>query len=303
MQYLAQRCARIAFLVELPVEAFLFPTKEVSTSGKRRAREMHPLTEDIFGTAQSAGAAIMAIYDTGFEAREKADGSALTDADGAAEALILKRLAAMAPDIPVLAEEAASAGNIPELGRRFFLVDPLDGTREFVNRTNEFTVNIALIEDGVPVLGVVVAPALDKAWIGSAGHGAKVIEVDGRAGTSRSEPKAITARSCPPTGRIAVASRSHRSAETEALMDALNVADFRPAGSSLKFCVVAEGAADVYPRLGRTMEWDTAAGQAVLEAAGGRVHELDGQTEGGPLRYGKKARGYDNPHFIAWGGE
>ncbi|WOI53665.1 3'(2'),5'-bisphosphate nucleotidase CysQ [Parvularcula sp. LCG005] len=248
-----------------------------------------------------AGKAIMDVYQGGFEAREKSDGSSVTDADEAGEAIIVAGLKAVHPDIPILAEEAASRGEMPELGSKFFLVDPLDGTKEFVNRTAEFTVNIALVENGRPVAGVVLAPALGKMWFGAIDTGAFVQEIDPATMVRTGVPQTITVRIKPENGLIAVASRSHRSAETESLLTKLGAEEFKPAGSSLKFCLVAEGQADVYPRLGRTMEWDTGAGQAVLEAAGGRVHELDGETEGGPLLYGKKERGYDNPHFIAWG--
>ena len=253
--------------------------------------------------AHRAGALIMSIYETDFAARQKADGSALTEADERAEALILDALRSAYPDVPVLAEEAAAAGDIPALGERFFLVDPLDGTREFVNRTGEFTVNIALVEDGVPVVGAVYAPAMSKMYAGAAGQGATVRDW----APDQDEAAAADAVRCetrprPEGGLTAVASRSHRSAETEAFLSDLGATDFEPAGSSLKFCLVATGQADVYPRLGRTMEWDTGAGQAVLEAAGGRVHALDESgRELGPLRYGKAERGYDNPHFIAWG--
>ena len=255
------------------------------------------MAEDLDGLAalaRRAGALIMEIYESGFEAREKADGSAVTEADEAAERLILAGLAELYPGTPVLAEEAAAAGEIPALGERFLLVDPLDGTREFVNRTGEFTVNIALIEEGRPKAGVVFAPALGALYAGEAGRGA-FVERDGARAP-------VAARPRPEGALIAVASRSHRSPETQSFLDDLGVTDFEPAGSSLKFCLVAEGRADVYPRLGRTMEWDTGAGQAVLEAAGGRVHALDESgREGEPLRYNKAARGYDNPHFIAWG--
>ncbi|MEM9422740.1 MAG: 3'(2'),5'-bisphosphate nucleotidase CysQ, partial [Pseudomonadota bacterium] len=166
----------------------------------------------------------------------------------------------------------------------------------------EFTVNIALVENGAPTAGIVLAPALNKVWFGMTGEGAFMQRIDGEKGAAEGAPTQIKARPRPKGGLVAVASRSHRSAETETLLTKLGVKDFKPAGSSLKFCLVAEGEADVYPRLGRTMEWDTAAGQAVLTAAGGHVHALDGQTETGPLAYGKADRGYDNPHFIAWGG-
>lgn len=258
--------------------------------------------DDLISIALAAGDKIMEIYNTDFDSGKKADGSAITEADDAAEKLILSRLADLYPDTPVLAEEGASRGEIPELGERFFLVDPLDGTKEFVNKTGEFTVNIALIEHGVPVGGVVLAPALGRLWAGTVSDGAFAETIAGSPLELKGDRAPIEARPCPEKGRIAVASRSHRSAETEALLTKLGAEDFKPAGSSLKFCLVAEGDADVYPRLGRTMEWDTAAGQAVLEAAGGRVHELNGEEEGAPLRYGKESRGYDNPHFIAWGG-
>ncbi|MEM6648952.1 MAG: 3'(2'),5'-bisphosphate nucleotidase CysQ [Pseudomonadota bacterium] len=249
-----------------------------------------------------AGKEIMDIYQTAFEAQEKADGSAVTEADVAGEKIICQGLQDHFPDIPILAEEAAANGQIPELGDQFFLVDPLDGTREFVNRTGEFTVNIALIENGHPVAGIVLAPASYKVWWGAKGVGAYCQEVAKDHQSVIGEPTRLSTRPRPEKDLIAVASRSHRSPETEDFLNRLGATDFRPAGSSLKFCLVAEGHADVYPRLGRTMEWDTGAGQAVLEAAGGHVHMLAGFEEEGPLLYGKKERGYDNPHFIAWGG-
>ncbi|WP_299327016.1 3'(2'),5'-bisphosphate nucleotidase CysQ [Parasphingopyxis sp.] len=252
--------------------------------------------------ALKGGAAIDAIYQTDFDAEAKGDGSPVTAADKEAEAVIEAGLKAAQPDIPILAEEAASEGRIPELGNRFFLVDPLDGTREFVSRNGEFTVNIALIDHGRPISGVVYAPAIKKLYYGASGEGAFYQEIaPGQPRTEAERPHEIEARSVFHKNLIAVASRSHRSPETEALLDKIGVKDFTPAGSSLKFCLVAQGSADVYPRLGRTMEWDTGAGQAVLEAAGGRVMMLDGETETGPLTYNKSERGFDNPHFIAWG--
>ncbi|WP_306251015.1 3'(2'),5'-bisphosphate nucleotidase CysQ [Parvularcula sp. IMCC14364] len=260
------------------------------------------LLEGMTRISLEAGKVISDIYQTNFGVDTKADGSAVTQADKLAEALILKGLAELAPDMPVLAEEAASEGNIPVLGNQFFLVDPLDGTREFVNRTGEFTVNIALIRDGRPVMGVVYAPGCDKLYSGSQDTGAWLrIVAPGQNMSEAGPAKEISARRVDTDNLIAVASRSHRSPETEELLTALGAKDFTPAGSSLKFCLVAEGIADVYPRLGRTMEWDTGAGQAVLEAAGGLVNALDGTDEAGPLTYGKVAREFDNPHFIAWG--
>ena len=253
------------------------------------------LIEALRALALEAGAAALSIYETDFAVAAKDDASPVTEADRLGEATILEGLARLAPHIPTLAEEAASEGNIPDLGREFFLVDPLDGTREFVNRTGEFTVNIALVRDGRPALGVVYAPAIGKLYAGIAGAGAAVTRVAGR---KAGQDAPIEARPVPARGLVAVASRSHRGPETDAYLSTLDVADFAAAGSSLKFCLIAEGLADVYPRLGRTMEWDTGAGQAVLEAAGGRVVVFGEDT---PLRYGKKERGFDNPHFIAWG--
>ncbi len=254
------------------------------------------LAHALSALALKAGAAALEIYGSDFDTETKGDASPVTEADRLGEEIILAGLKAFAPDIPVLAEESASNGDVPEdLGDQFFLVDPLDGTREFVNRTGEFTVNIALIEDGKAVYGVVYAPASNMLYAGGRG-GAWKAPVDENGVMGAAAP--ISVRAAPSTGLIAVASRSHRSAETDAYLKTLNVADFTAAGSSLKFCLVAEGAADVYPRFGRTMEWDTGAGQAVLEAAGGRVMA---HPENEPLAYGKKSRGYDNPHFIAWG--
>ncbi len=253
------------------------------------------LSEALCALAIKAGAAAMEIYAREVVAETKADKSPVTEADRLGEEIILAGLAAFAPDVPVLAEESASEGKIPELGDRFFLVDPLDGTKEFITRTGEFTVNIALVENGKPVFGVVYAPAINKLFVGGR-DGAWKAAVDAKGVISARE--VIRARKAPADGLIAVASRSHRSAETDDYLKTLNVADFTAAGSSLKFCLIAEGVADIYPRFGRTMEWDTGAGQAVLEAAGGRVIT---HPEGAPLAYNKKARGFDNPHFIAWG--
>jgi len=243
--------------------------------------------------AIEAGAKAMTIYAGNFVIDAKADTSPVTQADRLGEAIIVAGLKAAAPAIPILAEEAASVGAIPDLGPEFFLVDPLDGTKEFITKTGEFTVNIALVRNGEAVLGVVYAPAMSKLYLGVKGRGSFLRTVGAGA-----EPRPIRARTAPKDGLVAVASRSHRSPETDEFLSTLKISDFAAAGSSLKFCLIAEGLADVYPRLGRTMEWDTGAGQAVLEAAGGRVVEFGTQKA---LGYGKKARGFDNPHFIAWG--
>lgn len=248
--------------------------------------------------ALKAGAKALEIYRTDFAADKKGDASPVTEADRKGEEIILAGLKALAPHIPVLAEESASDGYIPELGTEFFLVDPLDGTKEFIKKTGEFTVNIALVQKGRPVLGVVYAPALSKLYAGAIGEGAWVADVSEN--DVLQDRRSISARQAPATNLTAVASRSHRSPETDAYLQTISVGNFAAAGSSLKFCLIAEGVADIYPRFGRTMEWDTGAGQAVLEAAGGRVLT---HPEGRRLEYGKKERGFDNPYFIAWGAE
>jgi 3'(2'), 5'-bisphosphate nucleotidase len=258
------------------------------------------LLQSLIYSAQRAGGAIMAVYATDFAVRNKSDASPVTAADEAAEKIILADLAAIAPGIPVVAEEAVAAGKVPAIlgstrADRFFLVDPLDGTREFISHRDEFTVNIALIEAGRPVLGVVFAPARRELYWGDvramkAGH----IDADPD-GTMPSMGNAISARKPPAEGLTALASRLHRTPETDALLAGYPVREFRSIGSSLKFCVVAAGEADIYPRIGTTMEWDTAAGHAVLEAAGGRVTGLGGE----PFTYGKP--GFRNGNFIAWG--
>lgn len=253
---------------------------------------MDPLPRMI-DAALAAGAEIARIYAEDFSVEAKADGTPVTIADRYAEAIILEALARAFPDIPVVAEEEVCAGRIPQVGRRFFLVDPLDGTRGFADRSGEFTVNIGLIEEGEAVAGVVQAPDSGLLYYGARGQGAFR-----RIGDGPEEP--IRPRPLVPGRLAAIGSRNHRPAgETEKLA-ALGCTDYVPSGSSLKFCLLAEGGADVYPRWGRTMEWDTAAGHAVLAAAGGRVAALDREgRETGPLRYGKPD--FENPHFIAWG--
>ncbi len=248
--------------------------------------------------AERAGKIVLAYYVEGeeIEVRSKDDSSPVTAADEACEEFILEALAKLTPDIPVVSEEAASEGQIPEVaaGERFWLVDPLDGTREFISRNGEFTVNIALIEDGEPVAGVVHAPALAMTWAGVREPGS----TKGLAVYAETDKPTMTiaARTPPADGITIVASRRHGSGdELESFLADKQVKERVSAGSSLKFCLVATAKADLYPRFGRTMEWDTAAGQAVLMAAGGRVETVDGA----PLRYGKPE--YENPYFIAWG--
>ena len=238
--------------------------------------------------ARQAGAAIMEVYASDFEARTKDDASPVTEADLAADRVIVAGLEQAFPDIPIVTEERTNTHDAAAAGSRFFLVDPLDGTKEFVKRGGDFTVNIALIEDGVPVRGVVFAPALDRLfWTDEEGT-AFLKDGDADARMMRVET--------PDNGALnVVASKSHRDAATDDYIARYNVADFKSAGSSLKFCLLAAGEADLYPRLGRTMEWDTAAGHAVLRAAGGHIDAWPGGTA---LAYGKPD--FENPHFIAY---
>jgi 3'(2'), 5'-bisphosphate nucleotidase len=244
--------------------------------------------EAIIAIAREAGETVMAIYATDFAVRGKSDASPVTEADERAEAIIVQRLRALTPDIPIVAEEAVAAGQVPAVRQRFWLVDPLDGTKEFASRNGEFTVNVALVDGGVPVLGVVLAPAIGRLFAGAAGLGALAEQGGAR--------RAIRCRSVPAEGLTVVSSRSHGDAAAlDAFLAGRRVAASVNAGSSLKLCLLAAGEADLYPRFGRTMEWDIAAGHAVLLAAGGRVVTLHGE----PLRYGKP--GFENPHFVAEG--
>lgn len=242
----------------------------------------------VIAAVRDAGSVIMEVYSSDFEVRGKADESPVTVADERAEAVLSAALQRLAPGVPIVAEEAAAAGRVPEVGSWFWLVDPLDGTKEFISRNGEFTVNVALIRDGQPVFGVVLAPAIGRLYVGHAGHGAFLEDNAGR--------RPISCRAVPQDGLVVVASRSHGDAAAlDAFLAGRKVARTTNAGSSLKLCLVAAGDADLYPRLGRTMEWDIAAGHAVLAAAGGSVVTVDGT----PLRYGKP--GFDNPHFVAAG--
>lgn len=250
---------------------------------------------EVFGAlCVEAGAAIMEVYARGCaDLRIKADRSPVSEADELAEALIIAELTRVAPGVPVVAEEACARGEKPALASRFILVDPLDGTREFLSRNGEFTVNIALVEHGTPVAGAVYAPALERLWW--AGRSAFSCRVaPGAELPAAKDRKELRTRPVPPDHWVALASRSHCDDATRAFLERLPIGDRRSAGSSLKFCVLADGEADVYPRFGTTMEWDTAAGDAVLRAAGGTVVQPDGAT----FSYGKPD--YRNGGFIAW---
>lgn len=237
--------------------------------------------------AIAAARVILEVYGRPITAVAKADGSPVTEADSAAEAIILDYL--RPTGIPVLGEESVAAGIIPVLGDRYFVVDPLDGTKEFIKRNGEFTVNIALVEDGVPVMGVVLAPATGETFVGDARGAYFCSTLSG----ATAERRAISVGSGTPL-RI-VASRSHGHAALATLYETLEIESDMSVGSSLKFCLLARGDAQLYPRLTPTCEWDTAAGQAVLEAAGGAVVTLDGQR----LAYGKGDLAFLNPYFVA----
>lgn len=246
--------------------------------------------------AIEAGRAIMVIHDGECIVDRKADESPVTAADHAAEKIILRGLRAAYPDIACVAEEEVAGGVLPpDLGAAFFLIDPLDGTKEFINKRPDFTVNIALIRDGVPQIGVVYAPASRRLYGGRPGRAETLLVApDDQPG----ERTAIAVRPCGEKPTV-VASRSHRTPETDEYISKFETSDLVSIGSSLKFCLLASGEADYYPRFGRTMEWDTAAGDAVLRAAGGLTRTLEGEA----LRYGKRNQAHDsdfaNPHFIA----
>ena len=249
----------------------------------------------------AAGAIEMSHYRTGVAVETKPDESPVTIADREAEAVLVAAIAAAAPGIPIVAEEAVAAGRLPALGDEFFLVDPLDGTREFIAQRDEFTVNVALVRRGAPVFGIVYAPACDELYLTLAPDAAAMAKVAPREGDISLGDIALQpmrTRPPDPTALVALVSRSHATPETEDFLARFAVASRTSAGSSLKFCVIARGVADIYPRLGPTMAWDIAAGHAVLTAAGGSVTTLDGK----PLHYGAGAGGaLRNPHFVAWG--
>jgi len=251
---------------------------------------MKSLIDPVVALAEEAGRAILEVYASDFEVQSKDDDSPLTQADLAAHHCIVAGLEALTPGMPIISEESG----LPEFEvrsqwERYWLIDPLDGTREFVNRNGEFTVNIALIDNQNPVFGVVHVPIQEKTYLGCEGYGAERRNADG----SRETIKVSDTSSSPV--RI-VGSRSHRGASLDAYLENLGECDVIPMGSSLKFCVIAEGGADLYPRLGLTSEWDTAAAQAVVEQAGGKVVTLDGK----PMKYNAKAD-ILNPFFFVIG--
>lgn len=256
------------------------------------------MLRQLIETALAGGREVLAVYRTDFAVSTKADNTPVSEADHRAEAAILDLLVREFPNVPVVAEEASAEGRVPELADHFFLVDPLDGTREFIGRNGEFTVNIGLVENGAPAAGVVLAPVLKRVYAAAQGR-AWAAEVDeGCAAVGPLRPIRVRPGPAEPVG---VVSRSHSTPETEWALTAVGAGERRAIGSSLKFCLLAEAEADFYPRLGQTMEWDTAAGHAVLRAAGGVVVT----TAGAPLVYGKadagSSRQFQNPAFYAAG--
>lgn len=247
--------------------------------------------------AVKSGAIAMEILaGPGFETRYKNDNSPVTEADERVETFLLAALSRDLPHIPYIAEESAARGVLAAHGGAFLLIDPIDGTREFLARSGEFTINLALVRDGAPVAGAVYAPARRRVWFG----GARAFEADATPGgdlPAAASWRALRTRAAPMAGMTALVSKSHLDPRTVALLDALDVAKRRPVGSSLKFCLIARGDADIYPRFGPTMEWDTAAGDAVLRAAGGVTLDPEGRV----FPYGKAAEAYRNGPFVAWG--
>jgi 3'(2'), 5'-bisphosphate nucleotidase len=253
---------------------------------------IEPLTELV----ARAGAAILGVNRRTMTWSGKADGSPVTEADLAADRVLAEGLARLLPDVPSLSEERTHLAKLPTPGS-FFLIDPLDGTKEFLAGRNEFTVNLALVTDGVPLLGIVGAPALGLIWRGLVGRGAERLAITGGAGVRAAQPIHTRPIPSPENPWIAAVSRSHGDSRTEAFIDSRPNAVRQVAGSAIKFCRVAEGGADIYPRLSPTCEWDVAAGHAVVTAAGGKVTD----AQGAPLRFGAGRADFIVPEFIAWG--
>jgi 3'(2'), 5'-bisphosphate nucleotidase len=263
-----------------------------------QASDLKMLAEGLLGVALTAARVQMAHFAAGVAVMTKADNSPVTVADQQSEEIILEGLARLAPGVPVVSEEAAAAGEVPEIGRTFFLVDPLDGTKPFIRREPHFTINVALIEERTPVFGLVYAPAIPDFYV-TTGPGeayatplAPASEVQNLAACRLER---LRTRVPDPNAVAALVSQIHASDATQRFLDQFKVVERRALSSSLKFGLIAKGEADVYPRASDTNEWDTAAGHAVLAAAGGTVTTLDGK----PLLYGKP--GFRNSGFVAWG--
>ena len=267
-----------------------------------RLEDYRSLVEALLPAVLAAGRIEMAHFNSGVAVETKADTTPVTAADHEAEEVLTEALHAVAPGIPVIAEEAVAAGRVPTVEDAFFLVDPLDGTRAFINGSPEFTVNIGLVVARRPVFGIIYAPASAQFFATFGAH--EAVEAHIAPDTDAAEfpnfkLQRLATREPNKDALIAFASRSHAAQSTDEFLQHLPIAEKRKASSSLKFCLIARGEADLYARLGRTSEWDTAAGQAILSAAGGCVTTLDGE----PLSYGKREGGYANPQFIAWARE
>jgi 3'(2'), 5'-bisphosphate nucleotidase len=256
------------------------------------------LLDELSSVVSQAGAAILSVRSSGLSVQAKADRSPVTQADHASEAVMLEGISRLLPGLPIVSEEKVATSQPPKLAGSFMLVDPLDGTREFIAGRDEFTINLALVVDGRPRLGIVAAPARGLIWRGIEGQGAERLHLPPGSPVAAARGRAaIHARPCSPSALVAALSRSHLDPQTAALLSRLPVLDRIVCGSAVKFCQLAEGIADVYPRLSTTCEWDVAAGQAVLVAAGGMVLT----PENGPLAYGRADAGFRIPAFVAWG--
>ncbi|EJW12325.1 3'(2'),5'-bisphosphate nucleotidase [Rhodovulum sp. PH10] len=253
----------------------------------------HRLADALTALVSQAGRAVLEVACSPLAVRTKADGSPVTEADLASEALLLPGLERLLPGVPVVSEESGAATD--RLGDLYVVVDPLDGTKEFVGGTGEYTINVAVVENDRPVAGFVFLPVRGLLYRGRVGLGAERLAL--RVGEPAGQPVAIRARPRPADGMVATVSRSHLDERTKSFLDARGVAARIPYGSAAKFALIAEGAADVYPRLAPTCEWDVAAGHALLAAAGGTVLRPDGS----PLPYGRIEEGFRVPAFVAWG--
>jgi len=265
-----------------------------------QASEIRRLAEGLLSVALAAARAQMAHFGTGMAVERKADQSPVTAADRQSEEIILAGLARVAPGVPVIAEEEVAAGRIPDIAGPFFLVDPLDGTKGFIKGRPEFTINIGLIEARAPVFGLLYAPALADFYVTLAPNEAVNARLEPGSDVRNladCDLRTMRTRVPDPHALMALTSQSHLNRATESFLAGYNVIERRALASSLKFGLIAKGEADVYPRVGPTCEWDTAAGHAVLAAAGGTVTGIDGA----PLLYGNAERGFENPDFVAWG--
>lgn len=266
------------------------------------ALDHQQLTADLYSAVMEVGRVEMQHFTGGVAVETKADKSPVTAADREAEVILVAALNRIAPDVPVVAEEAIAAGHVPARANRFFLVDALDGTRLFIRGKPEFSVNVGLVENGKPVFGLIYIPPTGDLFVtvgpNASARATAPCATAGVLPFDKLDFAPLKTRVPDPANLTAFNSRTAGSAGAS-LLAALNVRHATPVGSSLKFCLIAAGEGDIYARLGETSEWDTCAGQAILEAAGGTVTTLDGK----PLSYGKAAPNYRNPHFVAWGGQ